>query len=254
MKTTILFLLSSILSLGSVPSYTEVSKDLPLITGEWPPYTSESVVGHGLHAEIVSAVIKQMGEVPAYQFLPWIRGEDDLRRGKAFASFPYRYTASRAAEFNFSDEIFFTDTVFFYNKENIDKFSFQSFEDLKAYSIGGVLGFSYVELLNKAGLKKLSWVHLDSQLIPMLGNHHVDLVAMDRVNGWLEIQKYFPNKVDQFGVLDKPVAKASDSRLMISRKYPNHESLRLRFNKALKELKANGEYDSIVNRFIHQEK
>jgi polar amino acid transport system substrate-binding protein len=252
-NTNITYLLSFILYFSpSLPLANDTYNHLPILTGEWPPYASESMTGYGLQVEIVSAVFKEMGEDPHYRFLPWPRGEYELSQGEAFASFPYAYTEKRALNFNFSDVIFITDSVLFFYKGNLKKFSYQILEDLKDYRIAGVLGYTHEHKFRNAGLHKISLVRLDEQLIPMLGKGNVDLVVMDRVNGWLEIKKHFANKIDQFGTLDRPFSNASESRLMISRDYPNHELLRIRFNEALKKIKNNGKYKAIVSRYLKE--
>ena len=233
----------------TLASATSQAQDrLLLLTGKWPPYTSEELDGFGVQTEIVTAVVREMGMEPEYKFVPWKRGELMVKQGKAFAIFPYSKTDKRSEAFDFSIPIFYTATYLFYYKERTTPKQYKVLEELRSYTIGGVLGHSYVAQFEKAGLDT-RLVQKDKQLIPMLWSSRVDLVAMDGINGWLEIKRLYPEEIDGFATLDKSISGRSASRLMMSRNYPGAAVLQQRFNKALQGIKFNGKYRAILDKY-----
>ncbi len=52
------------------------AETITLVTGEFPPFTSEALEHRGFSAEIVSAVFQEMGKEVEYKFYPWRRCEE----------------------------------------------------------------------------------------------------------------------------------------------------------------------------------
>ena len=116
--------------------------EIPLATGEWEPYTAEKIEGQGAFTEIVSAVFKEMGQPVKYQFYPWKRAEAETLAGNVFAAFPYIVTDERKKDYEFSDPILMTAGKFFYMPERQKgEITYDKFEDLQAFNVGGVLGY-----------------------------------------------------------------------------------------------------------------
>ncbi len=223
---------------------------LTLITGEWPPYTSQKIEDQGVITAVVTAIVKEMGMKVEYMWMPWERGNMMIRKGDAFAQFPNARTETRAKNSDFSEPFFYTRTVFFYSRGRMKKPSYVTLEDLRPYKIGGVIGYGYMPNFKKAGLNVYGIIK-DIQLVQMLYLGRLDLAPLDEYGGWLEINKLYPNEVDQFGILDKPLYSTleSASHLMISRKYPGNERLRNQFNLALQRTKEKGIYQAVLRKF-----
>jgi len=222
--------------------------ELPLSTGEWPPYTSENINGYGFCTEIVSAIVNEMGLKPKYYFYPWKRTENAVKHGLVFGAFPYALTEERAKEYDFSDLIMENKTLFFYNKKYIkEKPVWITLQDLKQYEIGGCQGFSYVQTLTNAKLN-IELVSLDKFNVRKLYANRIDLAIFDELVGWNLIKEHYPNNIDIFDTLYKPF-DTGNSHLMISRKYPNSKELTNRFNKALIRIKEKNIYQKIFNKY-----
>jgi len=233
--TTLFMIMIPFFVLGNVSSFAE-EIELPLATGEWPPYTSKKIEGYGFCTEIVSAIVHEMDMKPKYYFYPWKRAENVTREGRVLGAFPYAVTEERKKEFDYSDLIMENKTVFFYNKKHLNqKPVWITLKDLKPFRIGGVIGYSYTSTFTKAGLK-VQYVPLDENNVGKLYLNRIDLAVMDLLVGWNLIRELYPNEIDIFGTLDKPL-DTGNSHLMISRKYPNAKQLRDRFNQALKRIK-----------------
>ncbi len=184
-----IFLLLLVFSFsGSSISIAQL-REITLVTGEWSPYTSESIEGRGVFTEIVSAAFKEMGLKPVYIFLPWKRAEKMVQMGEVFAAFPYIMTDTREEMFDFSERVAFSTGRFFYcTKHFSQEIPYKTLSDLKPYKVGGVRGYWYETLFNKA-LLDTSYVNTEKQIIAMLYMNRVDLAPLDEWVGWHLIRK-----------------------------------------------------------------
>ena len=213
--------------------------ELLLVTGEWPPYTSASMPDGGCLTPIVAEAARRMGYRPRIDFYPWRRAEAAVREGTAFAAFPYASSPERERSFNFSDPLWITRTVFFYDREHYrGPMRWRSLEDLAALRLGGLLGSYYEPALRGSGLA-VEYVNSDEQNFRKLHAGRLDLVPTDELQGWWMIEKLFPRQRDNFETLI-PAYQSAPSRLMISRGYAQEKTLTLAFNNALSQLQASG--------------
>ena len=219
-----------------------------IVTGEWDPYTSEHLPGNGFFAEIVTAVFKEMGMDVSYEFHPWKRCESLLINGDAFAAMPYVATEERRRFHDFSDVVAVSTGRFFYLKSRIPKdLSWEKYADLKPYKIGGVLGYWYEKEFNEAGLT-VDYVPTKEANMRKLQIGRVDLVPMDELVGWRLLNQHFPNQLSDFETLKKPT-NISELYLMVSRAYPESETIRNRFNASLKSIREKGGYARILKKY-----
>jgi polar amino acid transport system substrate-binding protein len=210
---------------------------IPFAIGEWPPYTSEQLPEYGLMTKIATAVIRDMKATPVYSFQPWVRCEEQVKAGKAFATFPYAITRKRKREFDFSDPMLVSSNMLFYNTRVIKHpFPVNDLEDLKSFRIGGVRGYYYTESFEMAGLH-LEYVHEDEQNVRKLHAGRIDLAVMDRVLGWNLIRKLYPGERALFATVPRPLG-INPMCFMISRTYPGSKSLRIRLNQAIRRVLA----------------
>jgi polar amino acid transport system substrate-binding protein len=223
-----------------------------LTTGEWPPYVSEAMDGYGPLTAIVAAAFQEMGIVPRYDFYPWKRAEDEVRAGRAFAAFPYTQTDARKGEFDFSDVLYTVKAKFFYMKSaHPNGIPFDKLEDLRGYRIGGLLGSWYDKQFAEAGLQ-VEYAADMEQTFQKLYLGRIDLAIEAEATCWAVIKKLYPDEVDKFGTLEKPLvdpANPNELRLMVSRDYPKAAALMQQFNAALQTIKDNGTYQQILDQY-----
>ncbi|MCZ4279965.1 transporter substrate-binding domain-containing protein [Kiloniella laminariae] len=125
-RTPRVLLLLSFLTL--FPLWRTEATELKLVTGNYPPYTTEQRKGGGLVTEVVRHVFSHMGYETSVDFLPWKRGYVLAERGDFVATFPYLRTKEREAAFFFSDPVIeWRSKVFVHRKANID---FENLSDL----------------------------------------------------------------------------------------------------------------------------
>ncbi len=219
-----------------------------LATGDWAPYTSETMENYGAFTEIVSAVFKEMGVPVKYVFYPWKRAEDEVKAGNVFAAFPYIETEERLKEYDFSEPVFISTGKFFYMpQKQKSEITYDKLEDLQSYQVGGVLGYWYEAPFKAAGLQT-DYVHSDELNLQKLYAGRVDLAASEELVGWALIKKLYPQEVDQFATVEKPLNEDA-LRLIVSRKYPAAAGLLQKFNAALKIINTNGTMQQILIKY-----
>jgi polar amino acid transport system substrate-binding protein len=232
---------------GVQSSYASVKITLPLVTGEWAPYTGAALYKKGVFSEIVTAAFKEVDIDTRYQFYPWKRAELSLKQGVAFAALPYIKTPERSAAYYFSDPITTAKFAIFYRKEDFPAgFSYQRFNDLSAYRMGGVLGYWYEKSFADAKLK-IEYFSSDEQLFVMLYHHRVQLAASAEFVGWAAIKKRYPQYEYLFAMTTEPL-KEDDLHLMVSKTYPQAPFFLQQFNLGLAKLREKGILQAILRK------
>lgn len=237
MKTKLLFIII-LISLGlSGPIQAE---NLKMATGEWVPYTSPDMKGYGEFTSLVSIVIREMGMEPQYFFYPWRRCFEAVVLGQVWAGFPYSYTEKRAKDVYYSAPLDDSNTVFFvYQKPGENKiFSYNQLSDLKRYRIGGVTGYFYEEKFRDEGIE-VDYANKEINNIEKLILGRIDLFPVNKRVGWHLIRTHFPEEVDNFQTLAKPLSR-NPLHLIVSKRYPDAQALLKKFNSALKTAREKG--------------
>lgn len=225
--------------------------EVPFATGEYEPFTSKQLPNYGLFTELVSAVCKEAGLKPVYQFYPWARVDKMVLEGKVFGGFPYARTEEREKIYDFSDPLYqVTMAIFYY--DNNPKLSGKSIrydriEDLKDYHFGGLRAIFYEKDLLKAGIDFRPQENVEQSFL-MMKIGRIDFVIDEISVGYANIKKKMPDDLAHFKTLDKPYGEPKVSGLIVSRNYPDSAEILKRFNNGIKALKASGEYDRILGR------
>ena len=226
-------------------AYVRAEK-LTLATGEWTPYSSETLEGYGFITEIVTEVMVEMGLTPKYEFHSWTRCYSLVKRGRVWAAFPYSYTAERAQDVLFSDTIGESTTKFFYyNKEQ--PYPYERLEDLRPYKLAGVKGYFYEQDFQENGLD-VSYTSDELSALKRLAAGRVDLMPMNELVGWALIQKHFPAEAEKFGTLEKAY-DTNELKLIVSKEFPEGQELLQQFNEALQRVKQTDAYRAIFTKY-----
>ncbi len=225
---------------------------ITLVTGEWPPYTGEALNGGGIAVKLVKAVFAEMGRAVDIQFYPWRRCEAYVQRGKAWAAFPYAFTAERRTQYLFSDALFETGNAWFYYGEKMNSVEYEEIADLRPYKIGVATGYWYEKWLRQAGLR-IDESTDDLTALRKLQAGRIDLFPLEqRVGMWL-INQHFPEHRQHFGTL-KQSLHAHEHGLIVAKSYPNSRTLLREFNEALQRVKTKGIDQRILQSYAVQRK
>lgn len=237
----VLIFLCLILAIPSAAASQE--SYLRVVFTEWFPYTYEkNGRPAGFEIEIFNAVIKQMNRPAVYEMKPWKRCLNNLRQGKADILVSMLKTPEREAYTYYPDEhISISKTAFFAKADRHIYFN-GSFEALKDYRIGVIMGFSYGEAFDQADyLDKDGAVDAEMLLTKLIGNRN-DLIA--------ENEAVIMATAAQKGMADRirPLSPAIHmQKLYVGfSKANNLEKLGHEFSIKLRQFKKTQEYKSIM--------
>lgn len=239
-------------ALIAVAKPCHASEDVQVVfaTGEWPPYTSESLPEYGAATALVTAICRAGGIEPVYQFYPWKRAERKVALGEVFAAFPYAISQERKTSYDFSEVLFHGVNVFVsYQKQGKADLpaTYQSLDDLHGYRVGCISGSFLYSVLEKAGLDYEPTTTIDQSLQKLVAGR-VDLIIDNQDVIFHAIQRLYPNDVPSFKVFPAPLAR-TPTALLVSRSYPGSKDILSKFNKGLSIIIQNGEYDRIINEY-----
>ena len=231
------------------------SSDLKVVfaTGEWPPYTSEKMPGYGYVTEVVTAACDAVGIEPKYQFYPWLRAEVMVKRGMVFAAFPYMKTTDRQQEYLMSESLLEATNHFVYYNKNprtLKEIKYEKIEDIKDYTIGVIRGDTFAKEMVDRGMKIIASNSPDL-CIKMLKNGRTDFYIGERISIISMVKRLYPQEVTNFQFLPHIYGGKKENGLIVSKVFPNAESILHLFNEGLKIIKENGEYDKIRTKHIH---
>ena len=106
---------------------------------------------------------------------------------------------------------------------------------------------NYEPIFKQAGLE-VDYAKNVVLCLRKLAAGRVDLVEETKLAGWESIKTVFPNEVEYFGTLKKPL-DATPLAIMVSRKYPDSASIISQFNAGLQQIKDKGIYKQILMKY-----
>ncbi|MCP4346721.1 MAG: transporter substrate-binding domain-containing protein [Desulfobacterales bacterium] len=218
-----------------------------LANGEWPPYQSENLKHYGVASHIVTESFALSGIKVKYKFRPWKRAYEETREGEFHGSFLWTRSKERDKYFYFSDMLIEGTSVFFHLKNF--SFDWNTVEDLEGIKIGGMLGSSYGEAIDKAdrqGKIQIHRVNNEKQLFGMLLMGRIQIFPITIIPGYEILHKNFkPGEVRLITHHSKPTKK-DIFHLMLSREIKKNQHYLKIFNQGLKHLRENGKYDRYI--------
>lgn len=243
-KTTLILCLFEV----AVISATLAAQEIPLAIGEWPPYTGSDLERRGMAVEIVAEAAKAAGLNLTVTFFPWRRAEAGVAEGKAFGTFPYQITEERKSAFLFSDVLFTSRFIVAYRQGALPEGSkaYRYPEDFTGKTVGVIAGTDAVyKPLLQAGIVAIE-AQTPGQLAKMLAAGRIDFAIDDELVLLKAIQD---DKIEGIAIQDVPFGNSAAFRMMVSRKYPDAETLLERFNGGLTTIRNNGVIEEILVRY-----
>lgn len=219
---------------------SRILQDAVIITGEYPPYSSQFLEDHGVASAIISEVLKGMGYESNFQFTSWnIAQELSLQSNsnqEIRGAFPYAKTDEREKDFYFSDPIFDVETSIFFNSDNTPELdSIESIDKLINYYLIPIEGYSYLPQIDEIP-RSLSVAsdNVDA-FTRLLSDPNIQLVAEATEVGHQLLQTEFPRQ--QHIIKSFPVFTTS-FYLMSSKRNPHNRRFIHEFNRSLREIGA----------------
>jgi polar amino acid transport system substrate-binding protein len=221
------------------------AQTVTFVLGEWEPFTGETIDGYGKTAQVVTKACEKAGLTCEYEFMGWPRANSMALQGHAIGTFPWFANKKRKEQFIFSKEsVSAGENVFFYTKNVAFPKNWENnFSVLNGLPIVSVGVYTVSEDLKKAGVD-FHKVSASKKAWDMIRAGRKKVFPDDIQVGRSECKKYVPKICDTLKV-SKPINK-SPMYIMFSRVADNSKVIQEKLDKALAEMKKNGEYDAIM--------
>ncbi len=232
----LLFLVLSSSALADPPT-------LHIATSEYPPFEyleDGALVGDDVAT--VREVVERMGMEPAFVVVPWRRAEARARRGQSDMIFSLTHSEERARHYYFTAPINTARDVFFARSDS--DIEWQTLDDLEGLRLGLSSSYSYApEFMNWLETADIEVIRISQQKPDLTG---LRMVAYDRIDLFIceqsvcrfLLEKHQPDYPELANIVAVPgmVGEARPFRAAFSRRHPDGEQLRDRFNQALADL------------------
>lgn len=196
----------------------------------------------GVLVDILRKVSDRSGDTYDIQLFPWKRAYELARRGSG-AVVGVSLTAERSEIFDFSDPIYNDDIQIVVRKGY--EFKFNQISDLRGKTLGGVIGASYGDLVDRAIKDEQFKVDRDigqaSRLRKLLLGRIDGAIIGNGTAGYEAVLHSEPDllaQVNRLQVLKTPLAR--DPLYLATPKSMRKKEVIDRFNKALHELQKSG--------------
>ncbi|NDV21121.1 ABC transporter substrate-binding protein [Desulfovibrio sp. JC022] len=221
---------------------------LRLMAEEYPPY-SYQVDGEdkGVYVELVQQIQKKLDEESSkIKFYPWARGYKKLQSGDGDVLFPMCMTSERSVMFKFVGPVFWDD-IYFYKKKG-SRIDLKGIDDAKSVDKISVTRYDIFHL----NLASLGYTNLDLSTSPTcdfmkLLNGRVDLVPMGRK----VISHFFKRNPElDFNLIERVGSSVFFTTNYIAFALDTPDEVVQKWQEALDELKRNGEWQKIVDKYF----
>lgn len=225
-----------LLSMSLSVSSSENLKVIKIVAGEWPPFIGEKLENFGHVGERVQKVFASQGYRVEFHFAPWKRAYKQASEGKYVATAVWMYAKEREEHFWFSNPVAQEQFVFFHLKET--PFQWQSLQDIHGEHLGGGLGYSYGEALDKLikdDKVRMTRVEDPSKAFQLLKYRRVTLVPEEKHIGMFTLN-HLPTEMQELITYDPKPFLSNDSYLMFSKAHPQSTELLAIFNQGLRHI------------------
>ena len=222
------------------------SAALTIVAGRWPPYVDQSMENKGLAMEIVSSALERAGYQSAFRFEHWPRALEGVEIGIYDIVGTLWRSPDREKRFVFSAPYWVNQIKFLKKKDREVKY--ENLDDLSGYVIGTVSDYAYGEEFDNARtLIKIPQNHI-IQNLSKLHEGDIDLTLGDEMAIRHELAQYMKTGFSEFEFLDKPLA-SRELYIAVSKQNPNAEKIIADFNRALREMKSDGSFETITKKY-----
>lgn len=218
-----------------------------LATMNWQPFYGENLQEGGFFTALSREAFKRAGYELKVVFVPWKRAVEQAKNGHYDGLLGAYFIDERTEYFNFTDSIAKNEEFFIQRKGG--GITYAQIEDLKKYTIGGIRGGVQVsELIQKGFNIDVATDEIGN--IKKLNAKRVDLIIMGKqqLHYLLRNNEELKQSKREVQFLIPPF-KTYDLFNTITKKIVGGEDIVRKFNKALKDMRADGSYDKILKRF-----
>lgn len=230
---------------AALSNVVQARETISIATGEYIPWASQKGPHNGFIGHIITEAFRRQGIDVTFEYYLWARSYEQARQGLHNAASYWICSEERQRDFFCSDPVAEEDIVFFHQKTTpLDDWN--SLDDLRLYSIGATIGYTYTKefwAAAESGMLRVSTVPEDEQNFNMLALNRIDLCLMGPVAGLTLLRQKFPKAIrESITYNPKPLATTRLS-LLFPKVHKDSVRLMLMFNEGLKQIRAEGIYD-----------
>jgi ABC-type amino acid transport substrate-binding protein len=247
------FVLVILLIIGLLTfSANAAEKKVTIATLNWEPYVGQKLKNLGFTSDIIQKAFEKKGYTVEFKFYPWARGIKMTEDGRCDGIYPAYFNKEREKKFIYSTS-FGSGAVGFYKRKdkpiafsaNPIKKPVEALKALKQYRIGLVRGYANTKEIDEADYLIKDVATSDETNLKKLFKKRLDLVFIDKyVARYIMHQKY-PHFIDELEFMTPPLDE-KQLYICFSRKVKGLETAIEAFNQGIKEIKASGEFEQIM--------
>lgn len=226
---------------------------LQLVSLQYPPYVYQDAAEaepKGLAVEVLQQAFARLKQPISIRIYPWARSIKMIEDGEADAIFTAYKTSERERFADYSLEVLMPQVVsLFVLRESKIEFD-GNLANLAHYQFGVVRKISYGQVFDQAiksgQLSKLDYATSGEQNMLKLINGRFDILVSNKYGAWdILYQKAWQSRVREL----QPAVENVPSYIAFSKKR-NLTKLRDQLDLVLREMKLDGSYDAIVQRYF----
>jgi len=217
----------------------------------------------GIYVDILNKAFEQMDAYNVtLKSVPWRRGLNLLMKGKGFALFPpYYYPEHRPYIGPYSTAIFTEKTILVCNKDIVSKSRKRWPEDYFGLTIGQSSGYllggdKFLEAVKDKKIYMTESLRAEQNLL-MVGTGRIDCYVNDElaIKTELEIIRSTQDTYKVLGNIEKGKTVSYEKSYLgftniNEHDFPYKKDFITQFNKAINEMKLNGEIDLMIEKYI----
>jgi polar amino acid transport system substrate-binding protein len=228
------------------------AEPLRLVTGDdYAPFTGKALPAGGMLTQVVRGALQQVELNSSLDWHPWKRGYLKTLRGDYDATFPYVRSQEREELFLYSEALFIAEQhIFSRAGEVIEVDDVASMQGRRlCYPLGWQPPPIIQQLLDKGQLSRHSptGLHECARLL-LMGRD--DFFISDRRLGETALQ-LTGVPVEQFRRSASAISR-STLHLIVPRSHPRAATIIEQFNQGLALLRASGDYQRLLERYLQQ--
>lgn len=240
----ICYLLAIVLAAATLPA--RAAEPVTVMTNQWPPYVDPQLPEQGLAVELVRHIFARAGYTVDNTIESWPRAMEGVRIGLYDALGAAWYNEERAQDFIYSEPYLVNELIVVKRRDLPGNFT--TLGSLQGARLGLAPDYAYgVDLAALTGVEPTYENHIIQNLLNLL-NAKVDFVVGDRRVIAQQLEEYLKSRRHEIAVTDIALPPRT-LHVAASREVKNSAKLIAAFNNALAEVKRDGSYQQIIDKW-----
>ncbi|QLG89732.1 amino acid ABC transporter substrate-binding protein [Chitinibacter bivalviorum] len=215
-----------------------------------PPYLMLDAQGQvaGIAVDMVNEILRRQQIRPKHIIMPWKRCLAEVESGSVDLVPNSSYRDERAQYALFTEPLYDTHVVLFYNVKRFNvRPQIRSVDDMKRYSLGGILGFNYDQYGGQLNIDTSAKSR--DILLRMMMAGRFD-VAIEQLEVIQMMRQQNEVNLEQIAYLPDPVQPVKHFHILVSKKHPQAAAVKKMLDDGIAGLKRDGSAKAIQVRHL----